>query len=193
MRIPSEASLAILILANIFILAQYFYFGWGTGEVLLLFWIESAIVGFYTILKMITFRLRLSEPNPTSKMPPLLFVIPFFFIHFGGFMAGHLFFIVLAFIPEFSISLLLALIASTIPLFLSHGFSFVSNFLLKKEYSSLDFGNIMLMPYRRIVIMHLTIILGVMINAPVLFLFAAKVAADAYSHTKEHQGLLSVL
>jgi hypothetical protein len=194
MRIASYSSLAVLILANIFILVQYFYFGWDASDVLLLFWIESAIVGFYTILKIITFRLKKPEkniPKPTKpKMPPLLFIIPFFIVHFGSFMGAHLVFIVMAFIPEFSLSLLLALFASATPLFLSHGFSFASNFLLKKEYGALKFGSIMLMPYRRIVIMHLTLIIGVMIGLPVIFLFAAKIAADVYSHSMEHQGLV---
>jgi hypothetical protein len=105
-------------------------------------------------------------------------------------MAGHLLFIVLLFIPDFSLALVFAILASSIPLFLSHGYSFFFNFLSNKEYDKLKVDNIMIMPYRRIVVMHLTIILGVAINAPILFLFAAKIAADAYSHITEHKGLL---
>jgi hypothetical protein len=182
MQIAKYSSLAVLILANLFILMQYYLFNWDSGQVLLLFWIESAIVGLYTIFKMVVVKFRIKN----IKMPPLLFIIPFFIVHFGGFMVGHLLFIILGFMENFSLGILLALLASSTPLFISHGFSFVSNFLMKKEYGSLKFGNIMLMPYKRIVIMHLTLILGVALNIPIIFLFAAKIAADAFSHTKEH-------
>ena len=66
MRIPSYASLTVLVLANLLIIAQYFYFGWSDGEILLLFWIESAIVGFYTILKMMVGIFR-SSPDDIQE------------------------------------------------------------------------------------------------------------------------------
>jgi hypothetical protein len=212
MQIPKSSSLAVLILANIFILIQYYIFNWNSGDVLLLFWVESAIIGFFMILKLISTISRSERKDFTisgrssksslemylgeksfqivNKIYILLFLIPFFIVHFGGFMAGHLLFIILLFIPDFSLNLVFAIIASSIPLFLSHGYSFFFNFLLNKEYDKLKVDNIMIMPYRRIVVMHLTIILGVAINAPILFLFGAKIIADAYSHISEHGGII---
>jgi len=187
MQIRKYSSLAILILANIFILIQFYLSNWDTVQVLLLFWMESAIIGLFTILKMIVAKFRLRGLKIQNEFPPLLFVVPFFIVHFGTFMTGHLLFILMLGGSGISIAPLIPLAIGTIPLLLSHGFSFASNFLLKKEYDGLKIDRIMLMPYRRIVVMHLTLLLGFMLSAPIIFLFAANIAADAYSHMKEHE------
>jgi hypothetical protein len=41
---------------------------------------------------------------------------------------------------------------------LSHGLSFVKNFLLGQEYLALKINEIMMRPYKRIVLMHVAII-----------------------------------
>ena len=53
------------------------FFGWDLADVMVLFWAESAVVGFYTVLKIAV----------VGKLMALL-VAPFFVGHFGGFMAA---------------------------------------------------------------------------------------------------------
>jgi hypothetical protein len=79
--LTSPSGLA-LIAANLVPLAGVLFFGWDLAGVLVLFWAESAVIGFYTALKMAV----------VGKLAALL-AVPFFIGHFGGFMAGHFLFI----------------------------------------------------------------------------------------------------
>ncbi len=78
-------------------------------------------------------------------------------------------------------------------LFISHGISFFTNYLGRREYLGTDLKTQMGEPYKRIVVMHLTIILGgfltMLLRTPVaalLLLIALKTATDLYAHRKEH-------
>jgi hypothetical protein len=54
------------------------FWGWDLGAVMLLYWTERAIIGFFNVCKIIV----------VSKW--IAFVsAPFFLAHFGGFMAVH--------------------------------------------------------------------------------------------------------
>ena len=58
------------------------FFAWTIEDVLLLYWAESAVIGFYNLARMwVIGRWK------------ILVVGPFFLVHYSGFMAGHLFFI----------------------------------------------------------------------------------------------------
>ena len=90
-------------------------------------------------------------------------------------------------------------------LFVSHGVSYVTNFLEKKEYRKTEITQHMLGPYKRIVVMHLTIIacgalfavltggrpgeLATVPVAAVAVLIGIKTAVDLVAHTKEHAQL----
>jgi predicted permease len=77
-------SLAALIGANLIPFAGVFFFGWDVSFIVLLYWLENLIVGFYNILKMATVK-----TTAKAAMLHKLFVIPFFCIHYGGFCAVH--------------------------------------------------------------------------------------------------------
>jgi hypothetical protein len=62
---------------------------WSVGDIMLLFWLKSAIVGFFNILKM--FRI---------VGPMAIFYSLFIIGHFGAFMAVHLMFIFSLFIDS---------------------------------------------------------------------------------------------
>ena len=72
--------------------------------------------------------------------------------------------------------------------------SYFSNFIGKREYQGRSINQQMGEPYKRIVIMHVTIIIGgflaMALNStmPVLLLLIAiKLTSDIRSHVKEHQ------
>jgi hypothetical protein len=76
---------------------------------------------------------------------------------------------------------------------LSHGASFAFNFLGRGEYRSVSAGQLMLAPYGRLVVLHMTIILGAMVSAwvgaPVgamIVLVVLKTALDLFFHLREH-------
>ena len=186
-------SAILLVLANLLPLAGVLWYGWDIGDLFLLFWIESAIIGIFNILKMIV----------VGKFAALFMGI-FFIAHFGGFMFGHLLFIFGFFVEgandtSFSLeqvrSILLSLWPGIVALSISHGFSFFDNFIGKKEYLLRTLNQQMGEPYKRIIIMHFTIIPGgflvMALNAPVLallLLILLKSMVDFGAHIREHSG-----
>ncbi len=165
--------------------------GWEIGDIMLLFWLESAIIALFNILKM--FRIA---------GPVAVFYSIFFIGHFGAFMAVHLMFIfalsienegVSASIPE-----VLAIFKSTwltaVALLVSHGFSYKENFIHRQEYLRLTIRDQMHKPYSRIMIMHVTLIIGGFLVLALdsrllalLLLIALKVIVDLKAHIREHR------
>ena len=191
--IDSPSSLA-LIAANLLPLAGVLFFDWDLTGVILLFWAESGVIAFYTALKMAM----------VGKLAAL-FEVPFFIGHFGGFMAGHFMLIYTFFVlgpgsPRPEAGVQEALLRLFDPLWMplagfvmSHGVSFVTNFLGRREYATATVRALMTAPYKRIVVMHLTLIFGgwliMLLKSPVsalAVLVVLKTILDLSAHRKEH-------
>ncbi len=184
-KAPPPASLWVLLAANVVPLVGVLGFGWDLGLVLLLFWAESAVILFFSLVKLAL----------TSGLAAL-FLIPFFLVHAGMFMGGHLVFLLVLFVDEpaggwFD---LVRDVGLVLPVFvLSHGFSFFANFRRRSE-SFKGQGDVMAGFYKRIVVMHLTIIFGAFLTfslgSPVwalVLLIALKAAIDGGSHLWERR------
>ena len=181
----------LLIAANLIPLAGVLWFGWDIGNLFLLFWLESAIIGLFNVLKMFVI----------DKWQTV-FMGPFFIAHYGIFMSGHLLFIFGFFLEgeeggsmslEAVSGILQSMWPAVLALFISHGFSFLENFIGKKEYLLLSIRHQMHEPYKRIIVMHITIIFGgfmvLALNAPVLalvLLILLKTGMDLAGHVREH-------
>ena len=193
LSIDSPSTLA-LIAANLLPLAGVLFFGWDLTGVLVLFWAESGVIAFYTALKMAM----------VGKLAAL-FEVPFFIGHFGGFMAGHFMLLYSFFVlgpgsPRLQAGVQEELLRLFDPLWMplagfvmSHGVSFVTNFLGRREYKTATVKALMTAPYKRIVVMHLTLIFGgwviMALNSPVsaLAVFVLlKTVMDLSAHRKEH-------
>ncbi len=77
---------------------------------------------------------------------------------------------------------------------MSHGVSFVTNFLGEKEYVERKVSEQMGEPYKRIVILHVTIIFGgwaiMLLGSPLpalILLIGLKTVVDLRAHRKEHR------
>ncbi len=77
-------------------------------------------------------------------------------------------------------------------LFLSHGLSFGANFLARHEYRGATIADLMTAPYKRVILMQLTLIFGgwgvLLLKNPMpalVLLILLKVAADLYAHRRE--------
>ena len=190
--ITSPSGLA-LIAANLVPLAGVLFFGWDLASVIVLFWAESAVIGFYTLLKMAVVGRWLA-----------IFAGVFFAGHFGGFMSIHFFFIYEMFVRPLDASarepgayealtrLFTPLWPALLALFLSHGFSFGLNFLARREYRSATIASLMVAPYRRVTLMQVSLIFGgwlvMALNNPLpalALLIALKVVTDLYAHRGE--------
>ena len=130
------------------------------------------------------------------------FVIVFFTIHFSIFMLGHLIFIFVLGTEfggtniNFNDIISVALPASM--LFISHGTSFMINYLGKKEYLNTEPQTQMFAPYGRVVVMHITIIAGTFLMmitglpAALIGIFIIlKTWVDISVHTTQHAKLSS--
>jgi putative flippase GtrA len=100
----------------------------------------------------------------------------------------------LATVANLFVSLWPALMA----LLISHGISFVMNFIGNKEYLNITVRQQMAAPYARVVLMHVTLIIGGFIvqilhdPAAVLLLFILiKIFIDVDAHTKEHNAVVA--
>ena len=227
MKLPKlTVSTLSLVAANLAPLGGVFFLGWDAGAIVLFYWMENVVVGFYNVLRMATVKVE----KPLYHLGKL-FTIPFFYIHFGGFCAVHgvfvLVFLGLAkggdflpsgqlviFLPSGNtwpgylvfVQLLVSVIVylwqnrppgfewPVLALFLSHGVSFVQNHFLKGEYASLTTNELMTRPYRRIVLLHITLLAGglpvMLLGSPVpllVILVALKTGMDLWLHAKSHR------
>jgi len=176
-------SLLFLVLVNLLPIPGFFFLDWNLFSILLFYWLESGVVGVYNIAKM-------AIANPSQKSHRLSGII-FFLIHYSAFMAGHGFAIFELFNP---VGIQLSnVIFGLISLFVSHGISFVTNFIGHREYERVSLSQQMIAPYKRIMIMHITIILcGFLLNlfeAPevtLIILVILKIVIDVRAHVMEH-------
>ncbi|MBT8072012.1 MAG: hypothetical protein KJO80_16390 [Gammaproteobacteria bacterium] len=189
-------STLVLITANLVPVAGFFFLGWNLADVMVLYWAESAVIGFFNICKIIVI-----------GRWKALFAAPFFAGHFGGFMAVHFLFIYTLFVEPSQTGsasgdslaevaeLFVVLWPALLALFISHAFSFFTNFLSRREYSGKTVNDQMTEPYGRIIFMHLVLIFGgglsmVLGNpAPVLLIvLVLKISFDVRAHLKQHSG-----
>jgi hypothetical protein len=188
-----SASVLLLVAANLVPLVGTVYFGWQLSNVMVLYWAESAVIGLFNVLKIV----RIGGW-------PGLFAALFFLGHFGGFMAVHFLFIYGIFVEGFNaagpgddLSEVAALFASLWPgllaLFVSHAYSYFSNFLGRQEYRSRTVKDQMSDPYSRIVFMHLVLIFGgglaMVLGEPTLVIIGVivlKIVFDVRAHLKQH-------
>ena len=158
--LTSPSTLA-LIIANLIPIAGMIFLGWKLSDVMVLYWAESAVIGFFNLCKIAVIGHWMA-----------LLAGPFFVGHFGGFMSIHFLFIYtlfvkgvqggngsdgeLADVAQLFVNLWPALAA----LFVSHAFSFLKNFLGRHEYRGRTLRYQMKEPYSRIIFMHLVLIFG---------------------------------
>jgi hypothetical protein len=211
----TDVPLIALVAANLIPLWGVVFWKWDAFYIVLIYWSENLAVGFYNILKM-----AFAKVSRPAEHLGKLFLIPFFAIHYGGFCAIHGFFVLTLFSkgnvdfmdnvswPCFFVFLQMLLNVikqaySVMPhamryalgaLFVSHGISFVYNYLIKGEYARVKPDKLMGSPYGRVVVMHVAIIFGAFLTmamgSPVgilIILVGLKTFLDVVFHLRQHQ------
>ena len=87
-----KTTVLILLLVNILPIYGVVVFGWDAFSIVLLYWAENIIIGFYNIFKIVFAKVE----RPILHLGKV-FLIPFFLVHYGGFVAVHGIFIFLLF------------------------------------------------------------------------------------------------
>ncbi len=189
----SNASFA-LIIGNLIPIIGVLFFGWQLFPLILLYWLENVIIGVFNALKMLSC-------TGSEVFHKKIFLTLFFSVHYGMFCFGHGTFVVDLFGGELdSIPAALHLVTQNglqlafIALIISHGVSFLQNFVMRGEYKSLSVSEIMFMPYKRIIVLHVFIIFGGMAlqtfgvtQTGLVMLAAVKIIADLIAHKVEHR------
>ena len=180
-------SIGSLILSNCIPLIGVLFFGWDVSTILILYWSENVIIGFYNIIKMALAR---GEVKP-KQISERLFLIGFFIVHFGIFTFGHAAFVFSFFGTDNP--LFKSLLPALLPLFISHGISMFVHFIKTKEYERVSFDSLFFQPYRRVIVMHLTIVFGAWVavafqlpSLVLVVLIFLKITVDIFFHKKEH-------
>jgi hypothetical protein len=148
-------------------------------------------------------------PLPANLLPGKfmlaikLFLVPFFIFHYGMFCMGHGSFIFAIFSDEsfgnsdiWTMDELVAgpLLIACGALLLSHLYSFLINYIGSGEFRRTNPMILMMSPYKRIVVLHLTIIFGagltLFLGSPfwlLAMLIGLKIMMDVRSHLQERQ------
>lgn len=218
-----SASAIALLLANVLPAAGVLFWGWEAFYVVFLYWFENLIVGAFNILRMISAspgpRDQVAGGSPTASLigahAAKVFMVPFFTVHYGMFCLVHGVFVFALFGRESGTitpppghrgglfsgvfgaidevvtpEVLLCLVG----LIISHGYSFLANYLGKGEYKTTPLPALMMRPYPRIVVIHIAILFGAFISmsfgSPIgimLLLIALKTILDLILHEREHR------
>lgn len=197
-------SVAVLIGANLLPLYGVLFLGWQVFPVIFLFWLENVIIGVFNVLRITFF----SSDKPLSWLAKI-FMAPFFCFHYGMFCFVHGIFVVgifgKTFLPQAHFPSLPGIVAglintengfglSVLAITLSHGFSFLYNYLGTGEFKRTTFDDLMRQPYARVAVLHITLLLGtflvIVLKTTVvglLLLIMLKIGIDIKAHLKEHR------
>jgi len=185
----SYGAVATLIVANLVPLFGVLWFGWDVWAILIIYWLENGVVGFFNVLKMRRAsgletpvegpsgarRARITgmtiNGRSASGMEKAA-LIPFFIMHYGIFWLVHGVFVLTLPLfaamgadgqPDFGTTLdpgaILFVLAG---LTISHGVSYRFNYIGRGEYLRTTAAAQMFAPYGRLVVLHVTIIFGAM-------------------------------
>jgi hypothetical protein len=189
----TTGSVIALVAANLYPLLGVLLLDWDLASVMVLYWAESAIIAFYTVLKIAV----------AGQLIAIL-AVPVFISHFGAFMSVHFLLIYGLFLRQTGVALdsgvaaelsaiFLPIWTSIAALFISHGISFSSNFVGRREYEQTSVSALMNAPYKRVIVMHLTLIFGGWIvllfgmpDGALGLLLILKTAVDLRAHRNEH-------
>lgn len=187
----SDRSAFTLIAANLFAAVVAVVFGMDLKDLMLVYWVQSVIIGFSFFIRMLNLQQYSTEGFSgvgEGKITNALF----FLFHYGGFHAGYLLFLVAG--PESKGTVMVPVTGlglCALAFAVNHAYSLAHNIRLDRSGSP-NLGTMMFLPYARVVPMHLTIIFGDQLagGMQALMLFIGlKTAADVIMHVIEHHVL----
>lgn len=196
----------VLLASNAIPLVGVLLHDWTVFQILLLYWCENVTVGVFNVLRMVC-----AQPKSELIWAGKLFLIPFFVVHYGMFTFVHGMFVLGLFggaavrFGALSWASLLTAVRGAgigVPLgamLASHGFSFFHNYLAGGEYQRVQLSQLMFQPYGRVMLLHVTVLIGAFLattfGSPLpalVLLIALKTTLDLWAHLKERRKLGSL-
>jgi hypothetical protein len=205
-EVSTPWAIAALLAANLAPLVGVLALGWSVSELMILYWFENGVIGFFGILKI------LLAGGPILLR---LFTAAFFSFHYGAFWSAHGFFVASIFgggiaapAPDLGLAvgfffgglgiaggyLRGAVALSAMALIVSHAVSFLGNVIGRREDLDRPPQELMAQPYARVFVLHVTLILGAVLvfglgePAAGLALFVLlKTGVDLAAHLRSHR------
>lgn len=210
-----------LILLNLFPIIGVIFLNWSLAQMIVSYWAESIVIGFFNVLKMMKCgddfspssianvdpswepaqQQSMKKPASLFQTGAKLFYCVFFSIHYGGFLFGHFMFIMILFLgpaPEgINNSIDYGIIGTILIFIIVHGYSYINNYIKKKEYENATLKGLMFSPYKRIIVVHVFILASgffianteigsnLMYKSAVILFILLKIGVDTFSHFKE--------
>jgi uncharacterized protein DUF6498 len=198
------ASLIALIAVNLLPLGFAYFFEANAADILIIYWFENLVIAFYALLRMLSARAEGPQGGEA------LLYVPIFLLHFGLFSSAHagillhyawtdsnLFALHASSADagrEFWDVVPVVLVIQVATLFISHGMSFVQNYLKGGEYLAATPREEMTRPYHRVFIMHVAAVgsglLATAHGSPLAMLVIVvllKTGLDVYFHVRSHR------
>ncbi len=218
----SRAALVALLAANLFVAWQTFRHDWGYDDTMLIYWCEVMILGFYNVLRMFIAGVAGAAPlgswasswidlgSVFNRLLLTLFGVGFFVVKFGVFALAIGLFVVLlpamlhsdsgsgARVIQHALSVSgPGTLTAVVALFVSHGVSFVRNFLIGREYDRVNVLTLVFWPYARMSFVAGILLIGITVAALVpglrqetgfaLTMVILKLGADLLGHLVERR------
>lgn len=210
----STLSIIFLVAVNLIPLFGVLFLEWSLFPIMVLYWLENGIIGLFNLPKIVLASAPVVVLGPgapaTVRLNQLLnlfgswFLLVFFAFHYGLFWAVHGIFVFVLFGgsgspysgtgDQVAGELPAWWTLAAISLLLSHGVSFFTNFLGRREYLVVSPSAQMGEPYSRVMVLHVTILAGgfliAILGSPVAalaILVVLKIAIDVRAHLKEHR------
>ncbi|MFH0978708.1 MAG: DUF6498-containing protein [Candidatus Woesearchaeota archaeon] len=183
-----DSSLWMLLVSNLGTIIIALVQSWDLTTLMWVYWSQSIIIGFFSVLRMITLskfsteQFTINGKSGSSELKTKVFMSGFFAVHYGAFHAAYfVFLLVKGPIQSLSFVLLAAAV-----FFVNHLFSFLYNYR-EDRLKDRNISSLLFFPYARIIPMHLTIIFGTLVPAPLLLFLVLKILADLIMHVVEHK------
>lgn len=197
----TRPALILLVLGNLLPLAGLIWWGWDAFVLLSLYWSETAILGVWMIVQLIAIALTDRGMTFIARLPAAVFFAAFFTVHAGGFMAGHMLFLWSVFAgkwretiqsPEDFLQQIVLDEGLWLPLgilFIARGFEFfaaLGSYIQGTSSEKVNSSPVIGRFYGRIIIMHVSILVGAGIAAkignigPLIVLVVLKTAGELW-------------
>jgi hypothetical protein len=182
----------VLLGANLLTIVIALIEGWELGTVMWIYWAQSIIIGFFTVIQMLSLREFSTEgledggqptAPPTASKRQLAF---FFALHYGIFHLAYMVFLICE--TQMPRDDALSALICVGAFLANHFYSFLRH-RAESAGKRLNIGGIMILPYARVIPMHLTIVLGLPFGAGAIgtvFFLLLKTLADLLTHRYKH-------
>ncbi|MDO8625061.1 MAG: DUF6498-containing protein [Candidatus Diapherotrites archaeon] len=196
--VRNDYSAVLLLASNLAMIALAVAEGWSLGTLMLVYWIQSIIIGFFTVIKILSLQrfavegVKVNGQPISESLGTKIGMAGFFAVHFGIFHFVYLIFIAGIAISGGSLGNdFTGIVLASLVFLVNHAFSFWYN-RTELQRARPNIGTVMGTPYARIIPMHLTIIFGFGFLgggasiAVIVFFLLLKTAADLVMHLAEH-------